>query len=131
MVTLLDYELVFINLVDPFPVLFVKIMILADADPRARVTSTVFKNESGAALLIFDFCVLLAQICRLYVHRQINLFWVPRSEKLPIRRRIDIEELSTEDAISALEQILWRPRIIYWGGQQMMLLGFFYHLYYL
>ena len=110
--TFLNDELILICFVNAAPALLIHVQIPADADPRSALTAAVAQHIL-AVVYKFDLCMFLTQICRLNVHSQIYLFWVPWTEKFPIRRRVDEKEFATENAVSAFKKVVVITRFTY------------------
>lgn len=103
--TLLDYELIIVDLIYAAPVLQIQVVVAAYPDPCAALAAAVPQHVSTVIRELY-LCMLLAELRRLNVHSQIYLLGVARAEELPIRGRVDEEEFSAKDAVSAFEQIV-------------------------
>lgn len=93
MLTFLDYEMIIMYLVYASPVLRVEVDLPVYADPCAGVTAAV-PQYVLASIDELDLCVLLTQICALYIHRQVDCVWVPRTKEFTIRRRVNVQKFS-------------------------------------
>ena len=85
--------MVIMYFIDSSPVLRVQVNFPIYADPCSIVTAAVPQNVLASIYELY-LCMFLTQICTLYIHGEVDGVWVPRTEELPIRRRVDVQEFS-------------------------------------
>lgn len=90
--TFFDYKVVVMYLIHTPSVLRIQIDLTVYAHPGPCLAAAI-PQYVFAPVYEFDLRMLLAEFCALYVHSQVDGIWVPGSEKLPIWRRINVQEL--------------------------------------
>jgi len=91
-ITFFDNKVVVMYLIHTPSVLRIQIDLTVYAHP-APCLAPAIPQYVLAPVNEFDLRMLLAEFCALYVHCQVDGVWVPGSEKLPIWRRVNVQEL--------------------------------------